>query len=120
MVEQKTIAGIHPVSLPVVHRYPVGVELGYSIWAARVKRRSFPLRTLLYKTVELRGGGLVNADFQPDRICCFKYAQGAEGIHIGGVLRSLETHCYMALGAEVVDLVWLYLLNDPLKVAAVA
>ena len=27
---------------------------------------------------------------------------------------------YMALGAEVVDLVWLYLFDDPLQVAAVA
>ena len=48
MVKQEAIAGKHAVSLPVVHRYPVGVELGDAVGATGVKGGGFPLRGLLY------------------------------------------------------------------------
>ena len=60
------------------------------------------------------------------RFCCetadahgLEDAQGAEGIHVGGVFGRLEAHRHMALGTEVVDLIRLHLLNDPDQVDAV-
>ena len=121
MVEQNAIAGIHAVGLPVVHCDPVGVELGHSVGAARVKG-VVSRCLLLYQAVELGCGGLVDAGFVCKTADAYrlKDAQGAQSIHVGGVFRCLEAHRHMALGAEVVDLIGLHLLNDALQVAAVA
>ena len=75
----------------------------------------------LHQAVELRGGGLVDAGFvcQSADAHRFKDAQGAEGIHVGGVFRCLEAHCHMALGAKVMNLIRLNLLNHPDQVVAV-
>jgi len=45
--------------------------------------------------------------------------QRAQRVAVGGVLRTLKAHRYMALSAEVVDLMRLHLLDDPDQVGAV-
>ena len=79
MVKKNSVAGIHAICLPVVHRDPVCVELGYPVGAARVEWSSFPLGDFLHQAVELRGGGLVNTGFvcQAADAHRFKDAQGA-------------------------------------------
>ena len=44
VVEQDAVAGVHAVGLAVVHRDPVGVELGHRVGAARIERRGLLLR----------------------------------------------------------------------------
>ena len=79
------------------------------------------MRDLLHEAVELGGGGLIDAGFLGEAADadCLEDPQGAEGVDVGGVFRGLETHGHMALSAEVVDLIGLYLLDDSLEVAAV-
>jgi len=113
--------GIHAIGLAVVHRDPVGIELGHAVGAARVEGRGFLLGDFLHQAVELEGAGLVDARFlgQTQRAHRLKDAQGAEGIAVGGVFRRLEADDHMALGAQVVDLIGLHLLDDPDQVGAV-
>ena len=82
MVEQDTVAGIHAVGLAVVHRDPVGVELGYSVGAAGVERCAFPLGYLLDQAVKLRSAGLIDASFvgEPQHAHRLEDAQGAERV----------------------------------------
>ena len=53
VVEENPVAGIHAVGFAVVHRDPVGVELGDCIRGTRVERRGFLLRNLLNQAIEL-------------------------------------------------------------------
>ena len=61
VVEQDAVGGVHAVGLAVVHRDPVGIELGGGIGAARIERRRLALRRLLHLAVQLGGRGLVEA-----------------------------------------------------------
>ena len=63
MVEQNAVAGIHPIGLAVVHRDPVGVELGHPIGAVGVEGRGFLLGDLLHQAMELGRAGLVDEGF---------------------------------------------------------
>jgi hypothetical protein len=121
VVEQDAIAGIHAVGLAVVHRDPVGVELGHRVGAAGVEGGGLLLRDLLHQTVQLARGGLVEAGLllQAQDADGLQDAQGAGAVHIGSVFRALEAHGHMAHGAQVVDLVGLHLLHDAGEVGAV-
>ncbi len=121
VVEQDAVAGIHPVGLAVIHRDPVGIELGHAIGAAGMKRGGLPLGCFLHQSIQLTGAGLVDAcgageAQHPHR---FEDAQGAEAITVGRVFRRFETHRHVALGPEVVDLIGPHLPDDPDQVAAV-
>ena len=61
VVEQDAVGGVHAVGLAVVHRDPVGVELGRGVGRARIERRGLALRHLLHLAVQLRGRGLIEA-----------------------------------------------------------
>ena len=63
MVEQNAVAGIHAIGLAVIHRDPVGIELGHSVGTARIEGRGFLLGNFLHEPVELTGAGLINAGF---------------------------------------------------------
>jgi len=121
VVEQNAVAGIHAVGLAVVHRDPVGVELGHPVGAAGVERGALLLGDLLHQAVELAGAGLVDPRFlaEPQHAHRLQDAQGAEGVAVGRVFRRLEAHRHVALGAQVVDLIRLHLLDDPDQVGAV-
>ncbi len=122
VVEQDAVTGIHAVGLAVVDRNPVGVELGHGVGAARVKRRGFFLGRFLHQAVEFAGRGLVKAGFllQPQDADGFQNAQGAHAIYICCVFGAFKADRHVALGAKVVDFVWLRFLNDAGQVAAVA
>ena len=114
VIEEDAVAGIHAVGLAVVDGDPVGVELGDAVGAAGIEGGGFLLGDLLDEAVELGGGGLVDAGFggEAEDANSLEDAEGAEGVGIGGVFRSLEGDSDVTLGAEVVDLVGLDLLND--------
>src|SRR5260370_382022 len=47
VVEQNAVGGMHAVGFAVVHRDPVGIELGHRVGAARIEWRQLALRRLL-------------------------------------------------------------------------
>src|SRR3546814_1896572 len=52
VVEEDSVAGVHPVGLAIVHGDPVGIELRDGIGAARVERRGLALRHFLHERSE--------------------------------------------------------------------
>ena len=92
VVEQDAVAGIHAIGLAVVHRDPVGIELGHGVGAARVKGRGFLLGYLLHLAIEFAGAGLVKAGFlfQPQNANGFRNAQRAHAVDVGGVFGGFE------------------------------
>ena len=110
VVDQDAVAGIHAVGLAVVHRDPVGIELGDAIGAAGIEGRGFFLRRFLHQAVKLTGAGLVDAGFvcEHQHAHRFQDAQGAKGVGIGGVFQSLKAHRRMALADKVVNLIWMH------------
>src|SRR3546814_7627231 len=73
VVEEDSVAGVHPVGLAIVHGDPVGIELRDGIGAARVERRGLALRHFLHEAVQFGGAGLVEPGLvahaqQPDRL----------------------------------------------------
>ena len=121
MVKQNAVAGIHSITLAIVNSDPVGVKLRYSVRATRIERSGLLLRYLLYQAVELAGAGLVDACLfsKPQNPHRLQDPQSAQRIAVSSVFRTLKTHRYMALGAEVINLIGLHLLDDPDEVGAV-
>src|SRR5207248_6752861 len=105
VIEQDAAGGVHAEAFAIVDGAPVGVELGYAVGAARVKRRLFVLDGLLDLAEHLAGRGLVVARLGIGEADGFEQVDGAEsgdvagehGLHPGGGDEALR--------AEVVDLV---------------
>ena len=121
VVEQDAVRGVHAVGLAVVHRDPVGVDLGGAVGRARVERRGLRLRHLADLAEHLGRRGLVEPHlaFHAEDADRFEQAQGAERIGVGGVFGGLEADLHVALGGQIVDLVRLHLLDDPDQARAV-
>ena len=95
MVEQYSVASVHPVRLTVVDCDPVGIKLGYPIRRARIEGRGFRLRCFNNLSIELGRRGLVEAND-------FLEATGADGIE--------ETE-----RSEPIDISLLYIMNGRSK-----
>jgi hypothetical protein len=107
VVEQDPVGGVQPIGLPVVHRDPVGVELGHAVGRAGMEGRRLVLRDRPDLAVELAGRGLVEARrlVQAEDADGFQQAHHADAVGVRRVLRRLEADLDVGLGAEVVDLV---------------
>jgi hypothetical protein len=121
VVEEDPVAGVDAVGLAVVHRDPVGVQLGHRVGAARIEGGGLPLRDLLDQSEQFGGRGLVEARLLlqaagADRL---QQAERPDAVDVGGVLGLLEAHRHMAHRAQVVDLVGLDLLDQSDDVRAV-
>ena len=121
MVEQNAVGRVHPVRLAVIDCNPVRIQLGYAIWAARVKRCRFVLRRDVCFAKQFRGRSLVIASllFQTENAYRFKYAQCSKSVGIGRVFRRFEAHLHVALRRKSIDLVRLCLLNQANEVGGV-
>ena len=121
MVEQDPVAGKDSVRLAVVDRDPVAIELGDSIWRARIERRGLALRRLAYLAVQLGGRRLVETRpfFQTEYADRFQHAQRAQRIGVGRVFRFFERDGDVALCSEVVDFLRLGLLDDTDKAGGI-
>src|ERR1700688_2564958 len=113
MIEEDAVTCEKAVSLPVVDRNPVGINLSCAIGRTWVKRRGLPLRHLLDLAEHLRSRGLVELRFllHPQNPDGFQDPQGSEGIGIGRVFGGFERDRHMALSGKVVYLVRLNFLN---------
>jgi hypothetical protein len=122
VVEQDTVAGVHPVRFTVVDTDPIRVELGAAVGGSGVEGRGLTLRGLDNFAVEFRSGGLVEADvfLQAAGSDGVEETQGAETIDIASVFRHLEGDLDVGLGSEVVDFGGLDLGDDVDEVGAVA
>ena len=114
VVEEDAVAGVDAVGFAVVDADPVGIHFCYGVRRTRVERSGLLLGGLLDEAVELAGAGLVELCFlfEAEDADGFEEAEGAQGVGVGGVLWLFEGDLDVGLGAEVVDLVGLDLLDD--------
>src|SRR5262245_17203151 len=87
VVEQDAVCRVDAVSLAVIDRDPVSIELCRAIWRARVKSRGFTLRSLFRVAEKLGGGSLVEASLvlEPQDADGLEQTQSAERVGVGGV-----------------------------------
>jgi hypothetical protein len=64
MVEKDTVGGEKIIALTIIPYEPIGINLGRSIWTARLKRCLFILRGWC-STIHFTGGSLVKSGFYP-------------------------------------------------------
>ena len=110
VVEQDAVAGEEAVALAVVDHLVVGEDLGTGVGAARLEAGALELRGL-GAAEHLGAAGLVEADLLAavlhEAADGLQQADDAHAHHVHGVLGLVEAHPHVALGAQVVDLVGL-------------
>jgi hypothetical protein len=121
VVEQNPVRGMDAVGFAIIHRDPVGIDLGGAIGRARIERRGFRLRNLLDLAEHFQRRGLIKSEatLEAENADRLEQAQGADGVGIGGVFGGLEAHLHMALGGQIVDFRRPHLLDDPDQAGAV-
>src|ERR1700733_12989255 len=99
MIEEDAVAGVKTVRLPIVHGYPVGINLSSSVWGTLIEGRGLTLWHFLNLAEHLGGRSLIEAGllFQPQNSNGFQDSQRAHGVGIGGVFRGLEGNRHVAL-----------------------
>ena len=111
MVKEDPVTGEEVVSLPVVYRNPVRINLGRRIGTPRIERGLFILRR--GRGAEHLGGGcLVKLCLYAASSDGLKNPHCAKGCNIAGILRDLKTDHDMTLGAKVIDLVRFDIVDD--------
>src|SRR5436853_2979398 len=112
VIKKNAVAGVEPVAFAIVHRRPVGKNLGNAVGAARPERRALGLRNLLRLAIHLAAGSLVKARANTGLPNRFQNANRSDASHIGGIFRNIETHAHMALRAEMVNLIRLQIIKQ--------
>ena len=112
MVEQDAARGMHAKTLAVVHRHPVGLELGDRTGRARIEGRSLALPRLLDHPKHLRGGGLIEPRVLAGKAHRLKRVHAADCGHIGGEQRLLPGRLHEGLCTEIVDFLRLHVAQD--------
>lgn len=112
VVEQDARGSVQAEALAVVHRHPVGVELGHRIGAARIEGRRLALHRLLDQPVHLARRGLVEAGLRGDEAHRLQHVVGAQRGDLPCQQRLAPGGLHEGLGPEIVDLIRLHLLQD--------
>ncbi len=115
VVEEDAVAGEEAVAFPVVDHLVVGIDLGTGVGAAGLEAGALALAGL--GTAEhLGAAGLVEANLLPAVLHVaadgLQQPDDPHAHHVHGVLGLIEAHADMALGAQVVDLVRLDLIQQ--------
>ena len=116
--EQYSITGVHP-GFAIATRDPAGIQLGYlrGFWDRRVWFLSgespAPTHTAHLCWPDKSGSCLSTPKLNRPE------SASTKGIAVSGVLRTLKAHRHVALGAKVVNLVRLHLLDDPDQIGAI-
>ena len=106
VIEEDAIGCVQPVGLSVVHRNPIGVDLGGGVGRPGVEGRRLPLRGSAGAAKHLRRRSLIEAGAfsHVEYANGFEEAQRSQSIRIGRVFGGLKAHLNMALRPEIVDL----------------
>src|ERR1017187_5187007 len=105
VIEQNPVAGVNAVRLAVVHRHPVGVNLGRAVRTSRIKGSGFALRRFPHQAKHFTAARLVKTRFRRRVSHRFEDARGSDPSHVAGVFRNVEAYANVALRAEIVYLV---------------
>lgn len=121
VVEQDTVAGIHPIRFTIVDCNPVGVQFGNSVRATWVERRCLALGRFDDLAIQFRGRSLVEPHvfLESDGTDGIEKTEGAHAIDIGCILGHLERDLDVRLSAKVVDLGREHLSEDVHEIGAV-
>src|SRR5215475_9974772 len=107
MVEQYSITSEDSVTLSVIDRGPIGINLGNGIGTARIKGSRLFLWCLQYLAIHFGATRLVKFGLES----CFPYrfekADRAQSRHVSRIFRDVKAHTHMALGREMIDLIGL-------------
>src|ERR1051326_1651112 len=105
VVEEYSVASEHPVTLAVIDRAPIGVDLRTAVRTSRVKRGRFLLRYFLRHPEHLAARCLIEFGFDPCLPDRLENSYRPETGNIARVLRDVKTHAHMTLCGEVVNLI---------------
>lgn len=121
VVEQDTVARIHPVRFTIVDRDPIGIQLGNAIRATRVERRCLALGRFDNLAIQFRGRSLVepHVSLESDGANGIEKTKGAHAIDIGCILGHLKRDLDVRLSTKVVDLGREHLGEDVHEIGAV-
>ena len=121
VVEQDTVARIHPIRFTIVDGDPISIQFGNAVRAAWVERRRLALWRFDDLAIQFRGGGLVepHVSLEPDGTNGIEKTEGAHAIDISCILGHLERDLDVRLGSEVVDLGREHLSEDVHEISAV-
>lgn len=106
VVEQDTVARIHPIRFTIVDRDPIRVQLGNTVRATWVERGCLALRRFDDLAIQFRGRGLVESHvpLESDGTNGIEETEGADAVNIGCVLCHFKRDLDVRLSTEVVDL----------------
>mmetsp|Transcript_6240 Transcript_6240/g.9112 ORF Transcript_6240/g.9112 Transcript_6240/m.9112 type:complete len:279 (-) Transcript_6240:384-1220(-) len=92
VVEKNTVSKVHSISFTVVHQNPEGVLLSDSVWRTGVEGGCLRLGHLLYLSVQLRGGSLVETTslLKSTSADCIKHTENTNTITVSSVFRHVE------------------------------
>src|SRR5581483_1817477 len=115
------VGRVESVGLAVVHGDPIGIELGRSVRATRIKRRALGLRNFLHFAVKLGGRRLIetHAFTEAENTHALQQPQRTQRVGIGGVFWRLEADLDVTLRREIVDLRRLHFLDDTNEIGGV-
>jgi len=106
VVEKDAVGREDPVGLAVVLHDVIGVNLGGGVGALRLEGGGFALGRR-GGAEHLAGRGLIESGVDSGLADRLEEPQRPQSRNIPGVLRHVEAHPHMALGAEVIDLIGL-------------
>ena len=111
MIEQNAIGREHAVSIAVVPHHPICVDLRACIWAPWLEGRNLALRRPR-RAEHLGAGRLVELDWKLAPADDLEEPRRAQSGHVARVRGRVEAHPHVALGAEVIHLIWLDVVDD--------
>src|SRR6266404_7263828 len=118
MIEQDSIAGKQAMSLSIVHRHPMSIELRRSIRTAGIERSCFVLRWRR-RPEHLAARSVVKLCLNTCFADRFQYPDGPESGDVACILGYIEADAHMTLRAEMIDLIGLDRSDNPVEGAAV-
>ena len=111
MVKENPVAGKKLIAFAIVAGHPVSVNFGGGVGASGMKRRRFILRGIRGPE-HLTAGSLIEAGRNAGSPKSFENAGCPESRDVARVLREIETYSDVALGAKMVDLIRLDIIDQ--------
>ncbi len=105
MVEQNTAAAKDVVTLAVVDRHPMRIQLGHAVRAAGVEGCALNLGNGLHLAKHLGGAGLVKTNLGVNQANGFEQVEATNASDLRSGVGLVKRHAHKALRSQIVDLV---------------